>query len=117
MIKFCCDGFKQLTEQVGEKGYSIIAYRDGEYRIFYLQARPFEQDVIDKYNSIDNISKENKWPELFNKQGQPVPWVFALDIALTYCPSCGTCLEKIIRKYQKEFDSLAIKNHEETTPC
>lgn len=109
MLKYCCDWFKRLIEQAGEKGSSIIAYRDGEHRSFYIQARPFEQDVIDKYNSIGNKTGKNKWPELYDKQEIPVPWVFALNIPLKFCPQCGADLDKKIKKEQKEFDIIAAK--------
>ncbi len=109
MIKYCCDWFNRLIEQAGEKGSSIVAYRDGEHRSFYLQTRPFEKDVIEKYNSIDEKTGNNKWPDLYDKREIPVPWVFALNIPIKFCPQCGTNLEKIIKKNKKEFDRIATE--------
>jgi len=109
VLKYCCDWFKELTGLVGEKGFSVIAYRDGDYRTFYLQARPFESDVVEKYSSINENTGKNKWPELTDEKGIPAPWVSAIGLSLTHCPRCGADLTKIIRKRRKEFDILADK--------
>ena len=107
MKKWCCDAFQRLMNRAGEKGVAIIACRDGDHRSFYLQARPFEKDVVELYNSTDPMVSTVKWPELLDKNGKPVPWVSALHLPLTFCPRCGADLRTAISARQSEFDRLA----------
>ena len=109
MLKSCCEWFESSLGLAGEKGYSVIAFKGEKKRCFYLQARPFERDVTEKYNSIEKKTGKNKWPKLFDNRDLPVPYVIAINIPLEYCPSCGANLSKKIRRNQKEFDSIASK--------
>lgn len=104
---WCCDTFERLLERAGEKGTSIIAVSDGQRRRFYIQARPFEKDVVEKYSAIKNNTGTNSWPRLTDSRGTPAPYVSVMQIPIFFCPSCGVNLEKMINSNLTEFDQLA----------
>ena len=110
MSVWCCNAFDRLIDDVGEKGFSIVAHHDNDFRGFYLQARPFERDIADAFGETDPETNNVKWPELRDYKGRIVPWVIATHFLLTCCPRCGKKLDRIIRKNQNKFDVLA-KEH------
>ena len=82
-----------LASEPGEKGFSVLALRNGEDRRFYLQARPFDPDFV---------SKRDKDPSL-----KGVPIAVAMNVSIRYCPSCGTNLSKLIEQQRDSFDEFA----------
>ena len=99
MSTWCCQWFNCLIDETGEKGFSIIAFRDSSYRTFYLQARPFEKEIVAEF--------EINVPEIKVLSGKLVPITISQQIPLTFCPRCGANLDKIIKKNIIEFDKLA----------
>ncbi len=96
----CCVFLQNKMQQAGEKGTSILAYRDGAWRQFISQARPFEPDVVEKH------CVSGTWPDLRDSRGHPVPFVIAMDMPLRYCPGCGANLEQWIAENPTRFDAL-----------
>ena len=98
---FCCDGFKNLITDAGQRGMSAIVLneRPGGFR-FILQARAISAEdvlrlsqtpvpIVPPLSSEDNVT-------------------LADSIALTYCPFCGTHLQTLVtRATWKRFESLA----------
>lgn len=103
----CCDWMQGELAKAGEKGFSVVALRDGDFRRFYVQARPFTADVVEKYCGGNDESSIAVWPELSDSRGASVPYVISMDLAIRYCPGCGTNLEKFIKKNKIAFDALA----------
>ena len=106
---WCCKSFENLLATAGEKGMSIVPIRDGEYRCFYLQARPLERDVWDKYSKINPLTGKTDWPELEGDNGRLVSYATIINLMLTYCPRCGARLDRVIKKNCNEFDALCEK--------
>ena len=107
MSLHCCAWLAALLSRGGEKGFSVIAFRDGEHRSFYLQARPFEPDVVREHSTVDEATGRSKWPPLVDSHGTPVPFVSSMDLLIERCPSCGKDLAALIGQHQAEFDALA----------
>ena len=93
MIRFCCESMINLASEPGEKGFSLLALRDGDFRRFYLQARPFDPDFISRRD--DNSSLKG------------VPIAIAMNLSILYCPSCGSNLSTIIEQQRELFDEFA----------
>jgi len=110
MSTWCCDWFDRLLERSGEKGMSIIAFREGDYRLFYIQARVFEKETIVSFNKIDPVTGHKKWPEMRNTNGDLIPYSISQQIPIIYCPSCGTELTSLIAYKIKDYDFLADKH-------
>lgn len=91
-MECCCDGFKRLLLNAGNKGFSVIC--ENNEKTFYLEARPFAPDVIEKYSSPDTETGYVKWPKLSDSKGQIVPYVSSIKIQISYCPICGKSLKK-----------------------
>jgi hypothetical protein len=102
---WCCEAFETGLIRRGDKGMSIIPRRENGYDGFFLEARPFEKDVVEKYAGLQ---KEGLpcWPELRDSRGRTVPYTLSISMLLVYCPWCGTRLDKCIKKYPKEFERL-----------
>lgn len=107
MSIWCCQWFKRMLDEIGEKGFSIIAYKDAEYRTFYLQSRPFEKEVIEDFEKVNPLTGETNVPEIRNSEGHIVPLTISQQIPLSYCPSCGADLNEIINKEISDFDALS----------
>jgi len=106
-MKYCCEGFAELAGVAGEKGIAIVPRKSGGIRRFFIQARPFDGDVVARYSATDPISGEVKWPKLMNERNEIVPYVSAMSIPLRFCPSCGCDLQSLIERNPSEFDAIA----------
>ena len=95
-MKTCCEQFARLLSRAGQKGIAVVATCNGTRRQFVLQVRPFEQDVVRKYNQPNDRGDSNTWPELLDSHDRPVPIVTVLQMPLMACPSCGCLLESVI---------------------
>lgn len=107
MSMWCCQWFKRLLDKTGEKGFSIIAFKDADYRTFYIQARPFEKEIVEEFEQVNSITGESNIPEMLNSKGQIIPLTVSQQIPLSYCPSCGANLYEIINNNVHEFDLLS----------
>jgi hypothetical protein len=107
MAKWCCDWFDIMMEQISEKGYSIIAVRDGSYRSFYLQARPFEKNIAESITAIGSIDNILQCAKPIDIAGSLIPLVIAMNMPLTYCLRCGANLMEKIKQNREEFDEIA----------
>jgi len=107
MKSVCCEWLQNHLQRAGEKGFSVIAYRDGERRRFCLQARPFENDVVEKYGESDPETGTVCWPALVDSKGVSAPWVISMDLPLRYCPYCSEDLLRLIQENRDLFDELA----------
>ncbi len=56
MFKSCCEWLKNAMDAPGEKGYSVLAFREEETRVLLLQARPFER-------ALDTDPLSSKFPQ------------------------------------------------------
>jgi hypothetical protein len=106
-LTFCCEPFKALIENAGEKGISIVPrVRDGN-RQFFIQARPFERHAVALLSAIDPATGENKWPSLDAVTGEVTPFVTVLMLPLKCCPACGRNLNSVIEQDVRAFDEIA----------
>jgi hypothetical protein len=110
MSEWCCDWFDRMLEHSGEKGMSVIAFRDGDYRSFYIQARTFEKESIEEFDKIDPVTGQKKWPEIRNIKGNLIPFSVSQQIPIVFCPSCGTKLISIIANKITEYDKLVFRH-------
>lgn len=106
MSLWCCQWFRRLLDRTGEKGFSIIAFKDSDYRSFYIQARPFEKEIVREFEQVSPITGDINVPEVRRGDGQLIPLTISQQIPLSYCPRCGVDLNELISKNISEFDNL-----------
>lgn len=110
MNNWCCVWFDNLLGRSGEKGIAIVAFRDKDRRMFFLQARPFEKEVEEYLNAHDPLTGRNRWADLRDEKNRKVPFIISMEISLDFCPRCGANLSKIIGKNLTAFDNLASQH-------
>ncbi|XYH99951.1 hypothetical protein ACMHYB_09400 [Sorangium sp. So ce1128] len=89
----CCVWMGNLTREPGDKGFSVLAFRDGEIRRLYLQARPFDRAFTSQRDNISALKN--------------VPIAVAMKIPIRYCPHCGAHLDGLIQRQRDAFDAFA----------
>ena len=77
------------------QGFSVLAFRDGDFRRFYLQARSWERDF-----DLARVKVEESTPI-------PIPIPIATDLPIRYCPQCGADLMDLIAVQRQAFDAFA----------
>jgi hypothetical protein len=95
-MMFCCDGLKRLIENAGQQGMSVLVYQTSLGFRFDVQSRAFSRE--------DEI--------LLMQPRTPLPikgnMSIRANMRLTYCPVCGTKLQKLVtRSTIKQFQALA----------
>jgi hypothetical protein len=93
---FCCDGLKNLMDNAGERGMSVLVYeRPGGFR-FNIQARAVSKETELRYSQT---------PPRLPIEGNVT---LASNIGLNYCPFCGTELKTLVTpSTRKQFEGLA----------
>ncbi len=81
----CCQNFKELMLNAGEKGFSAVPLHENDFLFFLLQYR---SENVKVKEGIIKIA----------------------DIGIKYCPFCGTELAEIISNNQAYVAHLAKKN-------
>lgn len=95
MIRPCCVWMENMMADPGARGFSVLAFRDGEFRRFYLQARSWERD-------FDLTKIEIGGPHTI-----PVPIPIATELPIRHCPQCGADLMRLIEEQREAFDAFA----------
>ena len=94
---FCCDGFKNLIGDAGQRGLSVLVYQTsaGEVR-FSVQSRAISME--------DELQLTQTPTPLPIKGGMTI----STNMDLNYCPFCGTKLRKLVTQATKKgFQALA----------
>lgn len=102
--KSCCVWVQNLIENVGEKGFSVVAVADGEHRYFKLHAEPFDRGIAEQLRTVDLQSLPAGF--LRDAAGRPAAIAASMELPIAFCPHCGADLQKWIKKHAKEFDKL-----------
>jgi hypothetical protein len=114
VIRTCCVWLQSMITTAGEQGLGVIAFRDGEYRRFRLQARPLAPRQASRWEDI--IRSEAPSPILSrlstDEQGRLTPLLTLLSLPIQFCPHCGTDLRLLIEQNRDDYDALA-RSHEE----
>ena len=107
MEKWCCDWFQDMILSYGKKGFAIVAFHDEscDYRAFFLSSMPFDERVR-KALTDESLA----WPVITDR-GSRVPLAISVEnrIPVDYCPRCGKSMKSLIKKYNNQFDSLAME--------
>jgi hypothetical protein len=107
--KWCCEALDRLIMQAGEKGISVAAFKDGQYRSFYILACPFEKNIIQEFNTLNNNGKVS-CPKLLDSNGNIIPIVSYIYTPITFCSFCGSDLSNVIQNNCQRFDKIAAKH-------
>jgi hypothetical protein len=97
---FCCDGFKNLIGDAGQRGMSVLVYQtfSGEFR-FALQSRAI---------SMEAEILLTQTPTTLPIKGN---MTISANIVLNYCPFCGSKLRRLVtRSTKKHFQALAAEH-------
>jgi hypothetical protein len=99
-----------MLETAGEQGTAVVAHRDGNQRQFYIQARALTQWQAKTWERLLHTEPwQAQMDPLFReKNGSLVAVVTVMRVPLSYCPHCGTNLDKLIKCQRDEFDVLAV---------
>jgi hypothetical protein len=100
----CCSGFQELLSTAGEKGMSIVAGDFYGKRKFFIQARPFDPEVMRHHSKI--VDGKSLWPAFTDGSGRPFPVATVIFIPIHFCPACGSGLDKMIEASPNQFDEL-----------
>jgi hypothetical protein len=98
-MMYCCSVFEESLQNAGNKGISAVAHYQDGFRFFCLQSRACDHKDESK---LKNIPWSEDVPRLYRVVEQ---------IAIKFCPFCGTQFDSLITARQLEFDELA-KLHE-----
>lgn len=105
---FCCRSLQTLAGEAGQKGFAVIAVREGDDRSFCLEARAFDADVVRRYSQHDSAGRY-LWPSLLNDDGVEVAYTTSMLLHLRHCPACGAKLADLIARDPDGFDRLAAQ--------
>ena len=98
---YCCDGFKCLVENAGQKGFSIVVCEWDGVIHFWLQARSgFTDQQLHEFWQALQARKIDSIRYLSLAEGQYVK----------YCPYCGKKPLNLLKKYPKEYRVLLAKH-------
>lgn len=85
---FCCASFRDLVNEGGRKGFAIVPFKNplekNEY-VYFLQSRTAD------YN---------------DETGRHI----TIDMAIGYCPWCGTKLTEVTKMNKEVIADIAMKN-------
>ena len=100
---YCCDGFRNLIDNAGQRGMAALVHRTSDGFRFYFQSRAVSK-------ADDLVLSKNPTPWAFPAQIDP-NITLAATITLNYCPFCGTKLQSLIRRPTKgAFEELARRH-------
>jgi hypothetical protein len=103
----CCASFSELLGEAGQKGIAVVPRLRGGRRLFYLQARPFDHEVVTSLSAVDPATGSHRWPSLEHITGRMVPFVTVMVLPLKHCPGCGASLEALAEQHATAFDKFA----------
>lgn len=106
----CCEPFGELLADAGHKGMAVVPCLRDARRLFYLQARPFDPEVVVSLSAIDPTTGSHRWPSLEKIAGRVVPFVTVMTLPLKHCPACGASLEALAEQNTTAFDEAAHAN-------
>jgi hypothetical protein len=102
---FCCEGFKSLINNAGQRGVSALVMRSASGRFrFDLQSRAVtrEDELLISQTQMPGSMR------LHNHPAQVEHVALAANIHLNCCPFCGTKLQNLITSSTKRsFEALA----------
>jgi hypothetical protein len=104
---FCCDGFRNLIGEAGQRGMSVLVYeRPGGFR-FYLQSR-----AVSKTDEVRLAEIRAPLPVEGNI-------TLAATMAVRFCPICGTELRRLVTPSTlRKFRALAEDHKKiDERPC
>lgn len=108
-MNYCCESFKRLVDNAGQKGVGVVHAIYLGNRQFILQARPFDKDVYEYHSKVDLATGKNSWPNLTNANGEMRGMALITNQSMRFCPLCGKELLLLIKAEVVEFDKLAIE--------
>lgn len=106
----CCEPFGELLRDAGQKGIAVVPRLRGDRRLFYLQARPFDPEVVASLSATDSTTGSHRWPSLEQVTGRVVPFVTVMTLPLKHCPACGASLKALAEQNADAFDEAARAN-------
>ena len=98
---FCCEGLKNLAENAGQRGMSVLVCENRGKLQFNLQSRAVSKD--------DEV--------LLAQRPTPLPiegnMSLSVSIGLKFCPFCGTTLQTLVTpSTQRHFEALAKRHRD-----
>jgi hypothetical protein len=112
MTSWCCKWFSDSLKRDKEKGISVFASKEVGADVFFLQACPFDKEVVEEFMKINPETGFFSIPKIETSSGKIVPLNIGMCLAMKYCIQCGAKLDGFIKKNQKEFDRLAQEHLE-----
>ena len=91
-MDFCCEAFKNLVENMGRRGTSVILFSEMGSTYFCLQSRG--------YDAGDAKKLENEAARGVGKIN------IVSQTGIQYCPFCGNKLEKWLTCHKKDAEEL-----------
>jgi len=110
MITACCVWLERMLLNAGESGICVVAFRDGDARQFFLQARPLTRRQARNWGVLIQSEplKTAAGPLFRDERGRLAPLHTLMRVPIEHCPHCGRNLEKLARSQREEFDQLAV---------
>ncbi len=102
-----CEWLTNMLATTGSQGLGVVAFRDGDYRRFVVQARPFTEWQLKELGALGKEHGELMGRLNRDEQGRALGIKVMMELPLQYCPHCGMDLLKAIRRQQAAFDGLA----------
>jgi hypothetical protein len=111
---FCCEGFKNLINNAGQRGVSalVIYNAPGRFR-FELQSRAVTREdelLLSQTQMPGSLLLHNHPPQIEHV-------ALTANIRVNYCPCCGTKLQKLVTfSTKRSFEALADEHKKIYTP-
>lgn len=106
-FKACCDAFASRLAEAGRKGFTVIAFKDGDRRRFMLQGRAIEfQDIVGMEAEAARQKSLGRFTAS-DELGNPVSWSPVIQMLISFCPFCGTELQRVIDSQIGAFDETS----------
>lgn len=93
-MRICCDRLENLLNNAGRDDFAVLAKRTGEYRMFVIQSRACR------------LEDEAKLQALPRDVELPRPLHVVTQIAIQWCPFCGSTLQELITADPDAFDRI-----------
>jgi len=90
----CCAPFQTAMLDAGKKGIAVLCKNEQGIRCFCLQARACDADEEDR---MKNMPDNRAIPKLR----------IVTQATIQFCPFCGTRLDDLIGRGEREFDERA----------
>lgn len=88
-MRTCCEGFQDLLDKCGERGFSVRVTRHDNRPVFALQFRAIERG--------------QEWPQSSRDLEQQELVTLVTEVCIVHCPWCGARLEKA---YKRDWEQL-----------